>query len=1501
MADLGIRLPTIRTPQLTLPAPIRAVQGWLGDREGRRSRRVSVVGDHVHVEVRGALDDRHPHLGAALGAALQRLDGVQWAEVDAVVGRAVVLIDPGSVEIDDLIDAIEDVEEAHGTAGERFPHHIPDHPDDLEPVQRRAVAIAADVVGLGVVAAGQTLRLARIPAEVPGLVSLADSQPRIRGALESRLGPPATDVLIAGANATAQALGQGAVGLVVDLAHQSVRVGEQLARRAAWRRHEAELVVGPQSVRHPPRPLPPRPIPMPKGDIERYSDGAAVASLGAVGVSLGLSRDPRRAADLALAGVPKAATLGREVFASTVTMVLSSHGVVVMDPAALRRLDRVSMLAVDARLLSSGRWGIDAVHPIGEGRSVSDCELRCRRLLDVEDPTVEQRRGSWTLAPWRGDARAPRGTDAQARRMRHGGRKVLALWRGDHLHALVALAEEPEPLAERLVAAAAELNLDVVLAGGSTSMAERIGAAHWPATRIVDDIRVAQAQGEVVMYVTARAHAGLMASDVGIGMAVAGRRVPTGADLIVQHGLAQGWLVLDAISRARSVSRRSALLAAAGATAGSGWALLGSGRSTAGRLMLGINASAVASMVNGALAGVGVAGVTLPRPEPRHRWHEMDLDAVLAAVASDPEGLPATEQELRRRAESARPAPSRVGFVEAVRDELINPLTPLLATGAALSAAVGSLTDAGLVIGVAGINAGVGAIQRLRTEQSLAALEEREVPAVRTLVAGAPTPVPADRLVVGDVVLLGPGEAVPADCRLLAIESLEVDESSLTGESQLVDKSLEPAPGAPVAGRRCMLYEGSVVASGNATAVVVSVGVDTEVGRSQLAAAHPPATGVERRLQRLTDITIPVTVGAGVISTGLGFLFRRPLREAVGSGVSLMVAAVPEGLPAVATLAQVAAAHRLAERNALVRNPRAIEALGRVQQVCFDKTGTLTEGRLRVAIVSDGLDEWRCGTDHARLPDRGRSVLRAARWATPPFDGNGSLNHATDRAVVDAATAAGVTDSELDRRAQLPFESRRALHAVLGRVGRRHVVSVKGAPETVLPLCDTWTRDGRTTTLDVEQHRILEEHVHALGRRGLRVLVVASATVGADAGLDDLSDLPPLTVDGFVAIADPVRPTAAAAVELLQGAGVHLAMITGDHASTAEAIAAELGMLNGSVVLTGTDLDALDDDALDAVIGDTAVFARVTPMQKVRIVSAYQRIGRPVAMTGDGANDAAAIRLADAGIALGRRGTDAARASADVVVTDDRIETIVDAVVEGRAMWESVRGAVAILVGGNLGEIGFTLAGSVLGGQAPLNPRQLLLVNLLTDMAPALAIALREPDHVTPESLLRAGPDASLGPVLLRDIAVRAGTTASAATSAWLIARLSGTPTRARTVGLVALVGTQLAQTIVDGGTRPTVLAAMGVSVAALVVVVQTPGVSTFFGCRPLGPLGWGIALGATAGATASSIALPWAAERVGSAVVGAAAQVRNGAAVALHPSPAPSPTPSSTMEGTPS
>ncbi len=309
-------------------------------------------------------------------------------------------------------------------------------------------------------------------------------------------------------------------------------------------------------------------------------------------------------------------------------------------------------------------------------------------------------------------------------------------------------------------------------------------------------------------------------------------------------------------------------------------------------------------------------------------------------------------------------------------------------------------------------------------------------------------------------------------------------------------------------------------------------------------------------------------------------------------------------------------------------------------------------------------------------------------------------------------------------------------------------------------------------------------------------------------------------------------------------------MVTGDHPSTAEAIAAELGVLNGRRVMTGPEMDDVDDEILTKALPEVAVFARATPAHKTRIVSCLRQAGETVAVTGDGANDAPAIRAADVGIALGSRATPAARTAADVVVTDDRIETIVDAIIEGRAMWSSVRDSLSILLGGNIGEIAFTVGSNLLTGRSALNARQLLLVNLLTDMLPAMVVAVRPPAAASPERLLAEGPENSLGASLTCDIHLRAVTTAAAASAAWLAGRLTGTRGRADTIGLVALVAAQLLQTLAKGGRDPVVVLAALASLAVLCGVVSTPGVSRFFGSRPLGPIGWSIGLGGAAAAT---------------------------------------------------
>ncbi|HEX2774815.1 MAG TPA: HAD-IC family P-type ATPase, partial [Micromonosporaceae bacterium] len=329
------------------------------------------------------------------------------------------------------------------------------------------------------------------------------------------------------------------------------------------------------------------------------------------------------------------------------------------------------------------------------------------------------------------------------------------------------------------------------------------------------------------------------------------------------------------------------------------------------------------------------------------------------------------------------------------------------------------------------------------------------------------------------------------------------------------------------------------------------------------------------------------------------------------------------------------------------------------------------------------------------------------------------------------------------------------------------------------------------------------------------------------------------------------------AVDRIRRAGVHAIMITGDHPATAEAIASTISPDRGEQrVVTGAEMDQLDDETLSDLLPRTDVVARCTPRHKVRIIKTLQKHGSTVAMTGDGANDAPAIRLADVGMALGRRGTPAARAAADLIVTDDRLETIIAALIEGRAMWSSVRHALSILVGGNLGEIAFSVLTAAVTGRSALNGRQLLLVNLLTDLAPAMAIATRPPAQHDHDGLLSEGPDTSLGGSLTRELSLRAASTTLGASAAWTVARYTGKQRRASTVALAALVGTQLGQTMVAGGTNPSTLVASLASAATLAGIIQTPGVSRFFGCTPLGPIGWGIATSSAVGATLANATL---------------------------------------------
>ncbi|MFG1948390.1 HAD-IC family P-type ATPase [Nonomuraea sp. NPDC048826] len=972
--------------------------------------------------------------------------------------------------------------------------------------------------------------------------------------------------------------------------------------------------------------------------------------------------------------------------------------------------------------------------------------------------------------------------------------------------------------------------------------------------RLVGLVRELQAAGRGVAVVSHRSRRGLSRADLGIGVLEPGRRVPWDAD--VAGGLDAVHLVLRALPTARKASTRGVWLAASGAVAGTGLAFVGPSAGASQRAGWARDATSTIAMITGYAMGRAAGRAAPPAQADPTPWHAMAVPDVLTRLGTSRKGLTEKAAAARRTTGRAAHDGGPVSLAGAAVRELANPLTPVLAAGAGLSAVVGSVLDAGLIGGVMVTDAVLGGAQRRGADRALHRLSDLTTVTVRVRRPDGTVDCDADTLVPGDVIELRAGDAVPADARLVKASGLEVDESTLTGESQLVAKTTAPTAAPAVAERGSMVYQGTTIAAGSCRAVVVATGEHTEAGRTALLAGQePPPSGVELRLRELSSRILPAAVGSGVLLMAIDLLRGSPLATALGPAVSMMVAAVPEGLPFVATIAELASAKRLSRRNTLVRNPSTIEALGRVGVLCFDKTGTLTEGHISLGQVSDGR--------HSASPDaltaESRAVVGAALRAGPAFGGGRRIAHPTDRAVIEGAQALGIAPEEglrtWERVDELHFEPARGYHAVLGRSERGHLLSVKGAPEVVLGRCSTVLRDGRRVPLNGRTRRALEQEVDRLARQGYRVLAVAERTASSRADLDE-SRIERLCFLGYLGLADHVRPTAKESVRRLMGAGVRVVMITGDHPSTAEAIAAEIDALNGRRVMTGPEVDAVDDERLGALLPDVAVFARTTPEHKARIVNVLRAAGEVVAVTGDGANDVPAIRLADVGVALGSKATPATRSAADIVVLDDRIETIIDAIVEGRAMWGSVRDALGILLGGNVGEIAFTLGSSLLTRRSALNARQLLLVNLLTDMLPAMAVAIRPPSAAGPGKLLAEGPEASLGSALTRDIYLRAATTAGAATAAWLLARVTGTRGRADTVGLIGLVGAQLMQTLALGHRDRLVVLASLSSLAALGVTVSVPGLSQVFGCRPVGPAGWGVGLGCAAAATLVAVVI---------------------------------------------
>jgi len=680
----------------------------------------------------------------------------------------------------------------------------------------------------------------------------------------------------------------------------------------------------------------------------------------------------------------------------------------------------------------------------------------------------------------------------------------------------------------------------------------------------------------------------------------------------------------------------------------------------------------------------------------------------------------------------------------------------VLIGAAVVSGLLGEWIDAGAILAIVVLNGLLGFLQEYRAEQSLAALRTLAVTYARVVRHGVRLNLSSTELVPGDVIDVEAGDHVPADARLLQVAAFRTQEAALTGESTPVDKVSAPLADSdlPLADQRNMVFMGTTVTGGRGRAVVVATGSVTELGRiaTLMTAVPVEPTPLQRRLEQFGHVLLALSLGIVLVVFGLGVWRGEPLFDMFLTAVSLAVAAIPEGLPAIVTTTLALGVMRMVSRHALIRRLPAVETLGAATVICTDKTGTLTKNEMTVTqLAIDDLMIEVTGEGYAPVGtivggDPHEGALRELLWTALLCNG-ASLKQAegtwtvvgdpTEGALLVVAAKGGWWKEALERAqpllGELPFDSDRKMMTVVRRVEGRAVAYVKGAPDVLLSRCDDYvTKAGEQRPLTDSLRSAILAVNQQCGQRALRVVALARRVLDPEP-----SSFEPDVVEqrlcflGLAAMKDPLRPEAKAAVDLCRSAGIATVMITGDHKETALAIAREAGFASGPThALSGLELNALTDADLAARVRNVSVYARVSAEHKLRIVKAWRAQGAVVAMTGDGVNDAPAVREADIGIAMGMTGTDVTKDASDMVVTDDNFASIADAVEEGRSIYANIRKSVHYLLSCNLSEVLVMLGSTLLGWPLPLLPIHILWINLVTDGFPALALAVdpKDPD-----------------------------------------------------------------------------------------------------------------------------------------------------------------------------
>jgi P-type Ca2+ transporter type 2C len=836
-------------------------------------------------------------------------------------------------------------------------------------------------------------------------------------------------------------------------------------------------------------------------------------------------------------------------------------------------------------------------------------------------------------------------------------------------------------------------------------------------------------------------------------------------------------------------------------------------------------------------------------------WHEKTLIEVLSSIdVSNGLNTQQVQDSRTQYGENKLNEGKKKSFIKLFLEQFDDAMILILIVAAVISAFMGEGTDAAIIMAIVILNAVLGILQENKAEKALAALKEMSAPMAKVRRNGQEVVIASKEVVVGDILLLEAGDKVAADVRLVKTSSCQIQESSLTGESVPVDKSADLVLGekSALGDRKNMAYASSNVTYGRAIGLVTGIGMNTEVGKiaSMLSDTTKEETPLQKKLNDLGKVLGIGALIAVVVIFVIGVLNQRDILDMFLTSVSLAVAVIPESLPAVATIVMAMGVQRMAKRNAIIRNLSSVETLGGATVICSDKTGTLTQNKMTVT------DYWINYESNLNELHKGAFLCNDARLVDGTWVGD-PTETALSQWAIQSDLETDIIRESYPRVAEVPFDSGRKKMTTIHQTTDMIIAYVKGGVDEVLSGV-THIAEGESSRLITAQDKVnIQKANEEMGTRALRVLALARRELDTMVEDGDVSVENQLTFVGLMGMIDPPREEVKVAIQECRDAGIRPVMITGDHRSTAEAIGRQIGLMgDGDRVITGVELDSMSDEDLFKEVKHIAVYARVSPEHKMRIIDAWKKHGEIVAMTGDGVNDAPALKKSDIGAAMGIVGTEVAKGAADMVLADDNFATVVHAVEEGRRIRDNISKAISYLLSCNVGELGVILVATLLNWSAPLLPIHILWINLVTDSLPALALGVdpaetgimkRKPNRDT--SLLNKGMiyRISYQGILIAILTIIAFLYGSNASD-------GGSLELGRSMAFCVLAFSQLAHSYnIHSNSRSVftsffankwLIGATLINITMMLAVLMIPGVNTLFKVVPIDIQHWEVVIG---------------------------------------------------------